>query len=119
MMKRLAALVAAALLWEGAADAQNNNCQQYLNYGAVLIPAQWQFCFSQKQDVYPYSGIPLSNALPPGQVFVGSVGSIATPLSLIGDVQSITSAGVVTLTNSGSTRSHLGLAIGTNVEAWA
>lgn len=119
MTKRLLPFVAVVLLWATAALAQNNNCQQYLVYGAVLTPAQWQFCFSQKQDTYPFSGIPLSNALPAGQVFVGSAGNVAVPQSLTGDVQSITALGAVTLNNTATTRLHLGLAIGTNVEAWS
>jgi hypothetical protein len=54
-MKLLAAiLVAFALLWNASqAEAQSNNCQQYLTYGNVLTPAQWQYCFSLKTDVGP------------------------------------------------------------------
>ena len=121
MTKRLIPLVVIALGLLGGtrAEAQNNNCQSYLTYGNVLTAPQWQYCLSLKQDTYPFTGIPLSNALPSGQVFVGNAGSIAVPTTLTGDVQSITSLGAVTLKNSNSTRLHLGIQIGTNVEAWA
>lgn len=90
-------VIAMVLLLAHQAAAQNNNCQQYLQYSAQLTPAQWQFCFSQKQDAYPSGGTPLSNVLPPGQTFVGNSSAVATARALSGDVASVSATGGVTL----------------------
>lgn len=69
--------LAAALLLPGQASAQS--ACQYITYGAVLTPAQWNSCFSAKQDALGY--VPLNKA---GDVMLGKLVLPSSSASLAG-----------------------------------
>lgn len=77
MIRKLLLAAALSLGLASAAEAQSG-CS-YIVYGAVLTAAQWQFCFSQKQDGLGYT--PVNKA---GDTMLGALGTVASGTSKAG-----------------------------------
>jgi hypothetical protein len=74
MMKKIAAaLCFVAGLWASSAAAQSG-CQ-YIAYGAVPTPGQWQFCFQQKLDNSGFVPINPANIVGVAPITITGVGN--------------------------------------------
>lgn len=78
LIKGLSMLALAAMLVPPASAQTQSGCR-YIVQGAVLTPAQWNWCFQQKQDALGYT--PVNKA---GDVMLGRLVTTASTTSVAG-----------------------------------
>lgn len=71
-------ILAAALLLGAAAAASAQSACQYIAYGAVLTPAQWNSCFQAKADYLGYTPLNPLNVLAAAPITVTPASGVVT-----------------------------------------
>lgn len=78
----IAAFAALALVWSAPAKAQTQSGCKYIVYGAVLTPAQWNWCFQQKQDALGYTPVNKAGDIMTGELFMKPSNTASAGLNL-------------------------------------